>query len=110
MAASPHHLQMSNDEQLWLMKQVKGNAMTIDDAVSWKEARESELHNSVVRDDIAQNERSDENETDCDGKVVTISCFIILKCDVVTTFMVSQQVRPIRFLYVYSVTSNACGL
>jgi len=36
---------LSNEEQLWLMRQVKLNAMTIDEAVTWTKNRENELRN-----------------------------------------------------------------
>ena len=38
-----HQKRISNEEQLWLMSQVKEQKMTIDEAVSWTESRELEL-------------------------------------------------------------------
>lgn len=41
---------ISNEEQLWLMQQVKDKIMTIDEAVSWTESRENELRS--MEDDV----------------------------------------------------------
>ena len=49
---------ISNEEQLWLMAQVKEGKMTIDGAVSWTENRETQLR-SMVEDDIIINKVSD---------------------------------------------------
>ena len=43
---------ISNEEQLWLMQQVKDKIMTIDEAVSWTESRENELR--LMDDDVIQ--------------------------------------------------------
>jgi len=53
MAADPQRVTISNEEQLWLMSQVKGNQMTIDEAVSWTENRENELRS--MEDDVINN-------------------------------------------------------
>ena len=43
MSSSTRRATISNEEQLWLMSQVKQSIMTIDEAVSWTENRENEL-------------------------------------------------------------------
>ncbi|XP_076808733.1 uncharacterized protein LOC143451862 [Clavelina lepadiformis] len=52
---------ISNEEQLWLMHQVKMNSMTIDEAVSWTEARESELRSTD--DDVTVNTPTHQSKT-----------------------------------------------
>uniref|UniRef100_H2ZL94 PH domain-containing protein n=1 Tax=Ciona savignyi TaxID=51511 RepID=H2ZL94_CIOSA len=49
---------LTNDEQLWLMKQVKMSCMTVDEAVSWTEARTNEIQLEEETNNISKDKKS----------------------------------------------------